>query len=100
MPPPCLLSLVSVIKGIFGLQGPPLLHTQDWASGIWKPEAGSGSSPQASRPTLQEPPSFAPFLSPGLLLRRLCLALGFTGCPLLFSQVSCFTSCWEDPSNS
>lgn len=66
------------------------LETWGWLQAL--PFRPAGRSPGA--------PKLHPIPEPRPPACRLCLALDFRGCPLLFSQVSGFNSCWEDPSNS
>lgn len=70
--------------------------------GFWNLETGGWLQPLPFRPAGHPPgaPKLRPIPEPRPPARRLCLALGFRGCPFLLSQVSGFTSCWEDPSNS
>ena len=81
------------MKGVFGLQGPPRLGICDLkAQGqLWPLPFGPGSPPSP------EPPGCAPFLSPGLLLGVFVWPWVSQAALAFFSQVSGFTSCWEDP---
>lgn len=81
------------MKGVFGPQGPPRLGICDLkAQGqLWPLPFGPGSPPSP------EPPSCTPSLSPGLLLGVFVWPWVSQAALAFFSQVSGFTSCWEDP---